>query len=63
MFPLRVNPINISGNLDEDNRKVLALVALGPDGIEYVCSGFERHYELASAEGRIDGRLRRRESV
>jgi len=44
MFQLRVNPINISGNLSENNSKVLAIVALDLDGIEHVGSGFEHHY-------------------
>jgi len=37
-----VSQISISGNLSEDNRKILALVAADPGGIVHVDAGFER---------------------
>jgi hypothetical protein len=42
-----VSQINISGNLSEDNRKILATVAVDTGGIEYPGTGFQRHHELA----------------
>jgi hypothetical protein len=41
----------------------MALVALDPDRIEHIGSGFERNYKLALSGGRIDGRLWQREPV
>jgi len=35
----------------------MALVAMDPDRIKHVGSGFERHPELALSGRRVDGRL------